>query len=137
VARGDGAQAQIARGALAQRGDRVRGGAQRRQHAAGAFGHELAAAGGAHAPGVALEQLYFQQILDVSQGVGGGRLAQADVAGGLLDAAQVGDAGEQLQMAQAALGQQAGQQGWRERRPWRASLSYSKLEYIHALKYLK
>jgi len=71
----------------------------------------LSAAGGAHAAGVALEQFHAQQGFDVGQGVGGGGLAHADLGGGLLQAAQFGHAGQQLQVTQAALGQQAGKQG--------------------------
>ncbi|KAG1303733.1 hypothetical protein G6F62_015777 [Rhizopus arrhizus] len=67
--------------------------------------------------------------------MGGGRLAQADVVGGLLDAAQVSDAGQQLQMAQPALGKQAGKQGGG--RDVHDSYRYSKYEYINALMYLK
>lgn len=107
----DGAQAQAASGAAAQGRDRVGRGAQRGEHAARAIGHQLTAAGGAHAAGVAFEQLHAQQGFDVRQGMGGGRLAHADLRGGLLQAAELGDPGQQLQVAQAPLGQQPGEQG--------------------------
>lgn len=60
---------------------------------------------------MAFEQFHAQQGFNVRQGMGGGRLAHADLRGGLLQAAQLGDAGQQLQVAQAPLGQQPGKQG--------------------------
>ncbi|MOA59166.1 hypothetical protein D3C78_1837170 [compost metagenome] len=60
---------------------------------------------------MAFEQAHAQQAFDIGQRVSGRGLAHADVAGRLLDAAEVGDAGEQLQVPQPALDEQAGQQG--------------------------
>jgi hypothetical protein len=83
-----------------------------------------------HALGVALEQLQFQQLFQLGQGLRGRRLAQAHVGRGALEVALVGHRHQQLQVAQPRLGHQARKQDggrgcgcmWDLRASWRAGL---------------